>query len=769
MNEPAKWRVIGPGGAGSHYIPTISPHDPETVLTCSDMTGAYISHDGGNTWRQFNLRTRVDSYAFDPSKPGVIYAGSSGLFRSEDNGKTWKLILPVPESVIEEIKVGDEADNRYITNDDWPGGKVQAVFVDPEQSAHIYAGVNTRATLIDARSKGSPGSLTVFHSPDSGKTWSRLVTMAGGRVFGFFVDTDTPPNNRTLYIFTSEGIYRGSVSGKNFELLGLPGGAEQISYAAWAINRESKNPVFYITTATDTDGERILPGFWKSADKGVSWERKTEGIAAVTEHNGVTETVRCGHIGTCTGDSSVVYLTVRYHASKGGSGTFGIYKSEDEGESWKPVFMANKFKNAENHRTGWVERLYTHEYTGTGPKGVGFIGIGVCATNPDICYVTDMGAIHRTVDGGRTWEQVYSRDYPDGSFSNRGEMDVTTCYGVHFDPFDNNHIIISYTDMGMARSRNGGESWFHAIKGVPVKWSNTCYWMVFDPEVRGRAWSAWGYAHDLPRAKMYDSMDWLRNSPGGVCRTENGAESWEVSNEGMPHGPVTHIILDPASPAGKRTLYAAVFGHGVYKSTDDGYTWVQKNNGLEPSPNAYRFAQLPDGTLYLVVARAKKDGKEYGGAIYKSVDGAETWEKINLPDGVNAPNDLTFDPVNPRRMYLACWPRTINGREYYGGAYVTADGGNTWNCIFDQSSHVYSVTVDAYDSNVLYLVTFESSAYRSDDRGRTWRRLGGYNFKWGHRVVNDPVNKDMIYITTFGSSIWHGPANGTGDPLDEIG
>jgi photosystem II stability/assembly factor-like uncharacterized protein len=131
MNDRTSWKIIGPGGAGSHYIPTISPHDPDTVLSCSDMTGAYITHDGGASWRQFNLRIRVDSFAFDSIKPGVIYAGSTGLFRSEDNGATWNLILPRPEAVIEEIMTHDEADNRYITDDGWPGGKVQAIFVDP--------------------------------------------------------------------------------------------------------------------------------------------------------------------------------------------------------------------------------------------------------------------------------------------------------------------------------------------------------------------------------------------------------------------------------------------------------------------------------------------------------------------------------------------------------------------------------------------------------------------------------------------------------------
>ena len=40
--------------------------------------------------------------------------------------------------------------------------------------------------------------------------------------------------------------------------------------------------------------------------------------------------------------------------------------------------------------------------------------------------------------------------------------------------------------------------------------------------------------------------------------------------------------------------------------------------------------------------------------------------------------------------------------------------------------------------------------------------MPGYNFKWGHRVVLDPLHRGMLYVTTFGGSVWYGPE--TGDP-----
>jgi len=42
------------------------------------------------------------------------------------------------------------------------------------------------------------------------------------------------------------------------------------------------------------------------------------------------------------------------------------------------------------------------------------------------------------------------------------------------------------------------------------------------------------------------------------------------------------------------------------------------------------------------------------------------------------------------------------------------------------------------------------------------------NFKPGHRVIIDPTNSDRIYITTFGNSVWDGPANGDLQASEDI-
>ena len=114
----AQWRVIGPGGGGTTRHPTISPIDPRHVLVACDMTGAYVTDNGGESWRMFNLGTDVNAFAFDPSNPDVMYAGTAALWQSRDRGRTWRMVFPDPVKNTRELMIGDHAD--YVLQSDDP-------------------------------------------------------------------------------------------------------------------------------------------------------------------------------------------------------------------------------------------------------------------------------------------------------------------------------------------------------------------------------------------------------------------------------------------------------------------------------------------------------------------------------------------------------------------------------------------------------------------------------------------------------------------------
>jgi len=150
------------------------------------------------------------------------------------------------------------------------------------------------------------------------------------------------------------------------------------------------------------------------------------------------------------------------------------------------------------------------------------------------------------------------------------------------------------------------------------------------------------------------------------------------------------------------------------------------------------------------------------GAVYKSVDGAATWKKLNLTAGPLFPsplfpNGVTVDPSNPNKIYVACWAGMDDkALTMPGGIFASDDGGATWRSIFDPKQYVYDATIDPYHPGRLYACTFNQAAYRSDDGGKSWKRLKGYDFHWGHRIIIDENDHEKIYLTTYGSSVWHG-------------
>ncbi|MCE5271397.1 hypothetical protein LLH00_08935 [bacterium] len=751
------WRVIGPGGGGGQFIPTVNPSDSNNVFIRCDMTGAYVTYDGARSWRMFNLRTVVEDFEFDPSVPNTVYACTrSALWRSEDRGVRWHLVWPAPGNVTAERMLGDHADQLFETTDGMPDGALQLVRVDPSDSRRIYVGLSP-AFHRGEGGRGPQGesqdSARVFVSADRGASWQLLGKVSGRTIRAIAPGIwDSAPGEVTAVSEREAARLRPDGSGEHTPL------PAPFSQAA-DCGKGAKGSVIYILAGWDRRAGGAAPAtpVFRSDDRGATW------VAAAGNLTPPAGMANFSTLATCESNPAVAYLSCNRFPASGSLAYFGILKTTDSGASWQWAYQAtDDGVVGKNHADGWMDETY-------GPSWAGApICLGVSPTDPNICYGTDYGTSQRTMDGGKWWEQVYSRKLEDGSWTSRG-LDVTTCYGVHFDPFDSLHCFISYTDIGLFHSLNGGESWIHSLKGVPGPWINTCYWLTFDPQVQGKIWSVWGNAHDLPRPKMFRG-DFSRFQ-GGVALSEDGGKSWRAVTDGMPANTVcTHVLLDPDSPAEARTLYVCGFGKGVFKSVNGGANWKLMNKGLsDKNLNAWRMERLPDGSLFLLIARGGIEGRGYiDGGLYVSRDGAASWKQVPLLPGVNAPNDLVVDPQDPKRMYLSCWPAPVEGVERNGGLLRTQDGGASWERVFDEDAHVYAAAVDPANPAVVIINTFDSAAFRSEDYGASWARLGGYNFKWGHRPVFDPHHPDKIFLTTFGGSVFYGPAKGDPGAFEDI-
>ena len=724
------WQVIGPGGGGALFQPTVSPTDANRVLVACDMTGAYRTDDGGRSWQNFNLRGRVRWFIFDPGNKDVVYARSIGLWRSTDGGQTWKLLYPNPAKVLGIAMSDDHAGESFLTSQ--ATGSIDALAVDPGSSQTLYAALN----------RG--GALSLIRSSDDGKTWSELSTLSDPAM-EIFVDPHSPVNDRSLYVTSADSILvreHGTWKRNQIALATLPVTRTTISFRP-----NDGEPVIYSIDRS---------GIYLSRDRGASWRTSTlpgkgahpTAIAASPTH---PEIVYVAYVGMKTGWFS------------SGTQHIGVARSNDYGQNWELLWKGSD-QCAGNVRDAWISPFFGCDYSGAP------LGLVVSPSDSNIVYATDEGRILRTTDGGKSWSAIYSTQQAADKFAGRG-LETTTSYGVHFDPFNARRVFVSYTDIGPFRSEDGGASWTSSLTGVPRAWQNTTYWMVFDPDVKGRAWAVMSRTHDLPRAKM-----WQRKSPadydGGVVVSDDGGLTWRKSNEGMEPTAPTHIILDPRSKTHARILYVAAFGRGVYKSIDGGKTWALKNNGIAGAqPFAWRLALAPSGELYLIVARRSDDGRigdPDDGAIYRSTDGAEHWTRLSLPSGANGPTGIAIDPRDSSRLYLSAWGRNTPPRSQGGGIFLSTDAGKSWRNALPRDQYVYDITVDTQNPKTLYAAGFESSVWRSSDSGVTWQRVPGFNFKWAHRVIPDPRDRSMVYVTTFGGGVWHGPAHGDPNAIDEI-
>jgi len=278
-------------------------------------------------------------------------------------------------------------------------------------------------------------------------------------------------------------------------------------------------------------------------------------------------------------------------------------------------------------------------------------------------------------------------------------------------------------------------------------------------------WGAFSDVHDIPNDNIISERHG-HDRPGGVCVSRDFGGSWKNEAQGLPPRPVTSIVLDPGSPKGARTLYAGVFMEGVYKSTDDGATWTLKKNGLGDPLNmrVSRVILHKDGTLCVMIcAMRPAQGKPLmseGVGLYRSRDGAETWEKVNASQLFLYPKDFSVHPQDSDIILVGVCD--AGGGDQSGGLWRTADGGRTWQRIGREGRQTFGGYFHPKNRAWIYMTLTEGAPgaglWLSQDNGRTWQAFDDLPFSNIQRVAFEPSDDALMYVTTFGGSVWRGPA-----------
>ena len=274
------------------------------------------------------------------------------------------------------------------------------------------------------------------------------------------------------------------------------------------------------------------------------------------------------------------------------------------------------------------------------------------------------------------------------------------------------------------------------------------------------------------------AIEGVNSNPNIIYVGAAGGGLWKSINGGTTFVPIFDdytmsigaIAIDQKNPdtvwvgTGETNMRNTVsVGTGLYKSTDGGKHW--KRVGLENSERIAKIAIDPTNSKIVYVAvpgHLWNDSKDRG--LYKSTDGGKTWKKILYVDEKTGCIDVEVDPQRPEVIYASMWQ--FRRKPYFftsGGPgsniYRSDDGGKTWKKIRKglpkgELGRV-SLAIAPSRPGTIYAnveAKKKSGLYVSYDMGENWKFVNGSNFVkmrpfyFSHFVV-DPKDFRRLYVT----------------------
>ena len=260
---------------------------------------------------------------------------------------------------------------------------------------------------------------------------------------------------------------------------------------------------------------------------------------------------------------------------------------------------------------------------------------------------------------------------------------------------------------------------------------------------------------------------------GGVWKSTDYGRTWQPIFDQQPTGSIGALVVAPSNP---NIIYVGSgeglhrpdlsVGDGIYKSTDAGKTWTHL--GLRDGQQISQMAidgHNPDRLFVAVAGHPYGPNPERG--VYRSTDGAKTFERVLGKNENIGAAGVVIDPSDPNVVYATLWEAregpwengAWNGTG--GGIYKSTDGGTTWTQLAGGLpagiTEAY-ISVSASDPKRLFAsvaVNEPVELYASSDAGVTWHtvttdsrpknRIGGGDLPV---PMLDPKNPDVVYMTS---------------------
>jgi len=317
---------------------------------------------------------------------------------------------------------------------------------------------------------------------------------------------------------------------------------------------------------------------------------------------------------------------------------------------------------------------------------------------------------------------------------------------------------------------------FGGIKAQPSKstlrYDTTFYskmqWREIGPYRGGRSIAVAGHP-DQPYTYYFGATG------VGIWKTEDGGNTWiNVSDGYLKVGIVGALAVAESDPT---VIYAGTGescirgntmpGEGMYKSSDAGKTW--QFIGLGAAQTISEIVVHPkNADLVYAAVFGHVFGSNPERGVYRSKDGGKTWEKALFVNEKTGAADIVLDPFNPRVIYAGMWeanrtPWSMSSGGPGSGIWKSTDGGDTWTNLTGNrglpkgvKGKICLAASGAKADLVWAMVEADDGGlFRSDDAGKTWRRVNEDQrirqraWYYSH-VYADPKNPETVYVLNTG-------------------
>jgi photosystem II stability/assembly factor-like uncharacterized protein len=226
---------------------------------------------------------------------------------------------------------------------------------------------------------------------------------------------------------------------------------------------------------------------------------------------------------------------------------------------------------------------------------------------------------------------------------------------------------------------------------------------------------------------------------------------------------ITEIAVPESGRDHLYTIYAASRSGGLWKTANNGVTWTPISDSVDVAAvGAVAVAPSNPNIVWMGTGDQANARSSYSGkGIFKSTDAGKSWQFMGLPDSHHIAR-IVIHPTDPETVYVAAMGHLFSRNEERG-VFRTRDGGKTWTKVLyiDDGTGAIDLVMNRKAPDTLYAAMYEkhrtpwqlvlggpgSGVHRTDDGGRTWRKVSGLPSGNVGRIGLDISRRDPNQLT----------------------